>query len=180
MPSTPSYTRTAVLLHAAMASLIAAGFGLGLYMTELDFSPLKLKLYSYHKWIGVSAFALWLSRLIWRTSNAAPPLPAAMPRWEKTAAGASHLLLYVLMAAVPLSGWLMSSAKGVPTVLFGLWRLPDLLARHEVLGEALVALHHNLNWALAAFVALHVAAALKHWMVDRDGVMSRMFHWKQD
>lgn len=175
-PYTP-YTRTAITLHGAMALLMVAGFSIGLYMVGLPLSPLKLQLYSYHKWIGVSVAALLLPRVVWRGLHAPPPLPAGMPAWEQTAAHASHLLLYVLMASVPLSGWLMSSAKGVTTVYLGLWPLPDLLARNEALGLFLQALHRILNYALLSLVSLHVAAALKHHFIDRDGVLGRMFRF---
>src|SRR3989338_9176236 len=113
------YTRTAVTLHWAIALLIFAAFPLGVYMHELPLSPDKLRLYSYHKWIGVSIFLLAVLRGTSRSTHRPPLLPAAMPRWEKLAASTVHYLLYALILAVPLSGWLMSSAKGVQTVWFG-------------------------------------------------------------
>ena len=173
-----SYTRTAVTLHTAMALLMVAGFSVGLYMVGLPLSPLKLQLYSYHKWIGVTVAALLL-RVGWRVRHAPPPLPAAMPAWELSAAHANHVLLYLLMACVPLSGWLMSSAKGVSTVYLGLWPLPDVLARNEALGLFLQAMHSILNNALLVLVSLHVAAALKHHFIDRDGLLGRMFRFKE-
>ncbi|MBU6502019.1 MAG: cytochrome b [Burkholderiaceae bacterium] len=159
-----------------MALLIVAGFGVGLYMVELRLSPLQLRLYSYHKWIGVTVFALLVPRIAWRVRHG-PSLPVAMPAWERAAASAVHLLLYLLMAAIPVSGWLMSSALGVSTVYLGVWPLPDLLGRNEALGLVLQALHHILNDALLALVALHVAAALKHHFVDRDDILVRMFRF---
>ncbi|MGH8804092.1 MAG: cytochrome b [Polaromonas sp.] len=173
----PGYTRTAIVLHGTMALLMLAGFCVGLYMVGLPLSPLKLQLYSYHKWLGVTAFALLLLRLAWRGLHAPPPLPAVMPAWEQAAAHANHLLLYLLMVVVPLSGWLMSSAKGVTTVYLGLWPLPDAVARNEALGSLLEALHRILNYALLGLVSLHVAAALKHHFIDRDGLLGRMFRF---
>ena len=172
-----SYTRTAMVLHGAMALLVLMGFSLGLYMVGLPLSPLKLQLYSFHKWIGISVAVLLLPRMVWRSLHQPPPLPAAMPAWEQSAAHASHLLLYLLMACVPVSGWLMSSAKGVTTVYFGLWALPNLLVRNEALGLFLEALHRLLNYSLLALVTLHVAAALKHHFINRDGVLDRMFRF---
>jgi cytochrome b561 len=171
----PGYTRTAMVLHATMALLMVAGFSVGLYMVGLPLSPLKLRLYSYHKWLGVTVAALLMPRIVWRQLHAPPRLPAGMAAWEQTAAHASHLLLYVLMAAVPLSGWLMSSAKGVTTVYLGLWPLPDVLAKNEALGTLLEALHRLLSNALLGLVGLHVAAALKHHFMDHDGLLGRMF-----
>jgi cytochrome b561 len=173
----PRYTRTAIVLHGAMALLIVVGFGVGLYMADLHLSPLKLRLFSYHKWIGVTTWALLLPRIVWRLGHAPPPLPAGMPAWEQTAARAGHLLLYVLMAVIPISGWIMSSAQGVTTVYLGLWPLPDLLAKNEALGWLLLAVHRILNYALLGAVVLHVAAALKHHFIDRDGVLGRMFRF---
>jgi cytochrome b561 len=162
-----------------MAALLVGGFAVGLYMVGLSLSPLKLQLYSYHKWTGVSIAALLLLRLAWRATHTPPPLPARMPRWELAAARASHLMLYVLMMCVPLSGWLMSSAKGVTTVYFGLWPLPDLLARDAALGDLLGAVHRLLTYSLACLVSLHVAAAFKHHFIDRDGLLRRMFVFRR-
>ncbi len=176
MPPT-RYTRTAVALHGVMAVLIVTGFCIGLFMADLALSPLKLRLFSYHKWIGVSVWALLLPRIAWRMSHAPPPLPPGMPAWERTAAHAGHLLMYVLMFGIPVSGWLMSSALGVSTVYLGRWPLPDLLVKNDALGLLLQTVHSLLNDALLGVVALHVAAAFKHHFIDRDGLLGRMFRF---
>jgi cytochrome b561 len=168
------YTRTAIALHWLIALMLFGLFGLGLYMAELPLSPTKLKLYSYHKWAGVTVFLLVLVRLGWRVTHVPPPLPAGMPAWQLKAAAAGHHLLYVLMLIVPLSGWLMSSAKGFQTVWFGVLPLPDLLPKDKALGDALLEVHELLNFLFMAVVAGHIAAALKHHFVDRDGLLSRM------
>ncbi len=171
---TTTYTRTAIALHWAVALLIFVAFPLGLYMQDLPLTPQKLKLYAFHKWIGVTVFMLAAARLAWRLAHPAPPLPPHLPAWERRAAAGVQAALYGLMLAVPLSGWLMSSAKGVPTVWLGLLRLPDLLPRDEALGEVLRWVHLGLNLTLATLVAVHVGAALKHRFVDRDDVLRRM------
>jgi len=168
------YTRTAMSLHWLIALMLFGMFGFGLYMVELPLSPQKLKFYSYHKWAGVTVFLLVLARLAWRITHRPPALPADMPAWQVTAAKAGHHLLYLLMVIVPLSGWLMSSAKGFQTVWFGVLPLPDLLAKDEALGEALLLTHRLLNWFFMLVVAGHVLAALKHHFIDRDGLLSRM------
>jgi cytochrome b561 len=168
------YTRTAMSLHWLIALMLFGMFGFGLYMVELPLSPQKLKFYSYHKWAGVTVFLLVLARLAWRITHRPPALPADMPGWQVTAAKAGHHLLYLLMVIVPLSGWLMSSAKGFQTVWFGVLPLPDLLAKDEALGEALLLTHRLLNWFFMLVVAGHVVAALKHHFIDRDGLLSRM------
>lgn len=168
------YTRTAVALHWLVALLILAALPLGLYMTGLKLSPLKLQLYAYHKWLGVTVVWLVVLRLAWRARHAAPPLPMSVPAWQQQAASALHHLLYSLMLLLPLTGWLMSSAKGVQTVYFGVLPLPDLLAKDEGLGELLAFVHAGLAYTLAALVTVHVGAALKHQFVDHDDVLARM------
>lgn len=176
---TERYTRTAIGLHWLIAVAIAATFGLGLYMHDLPLSPDKLKLYSWHKWAGVTIFALVLVRLLWRLSHEPPALPASMPRPLRLAAQAAHWVLYALMFALPLSGWLMSSAKGFQTVWFGLLPLPDLVAKDKALGNALAQVHELLAWTLLVLVVLHVVAALKHHFIDRDTVLTRMLPRRQ-
>ena len=167
------YTRTAIGLHWLMAVLIVGGFGLGLIMTELALSPQKLKLYAYHKWIGVTVFVLLWWRLIWRLTHPAPALPP-MPAWQQRAAAASHVLLYALMFAVPLSGWLMSSAGGFQTVWFGVLPLPDLLNKDQAVFDALKILHRALNYSFGVLVLIHALAALLHHFRDHDDVLRRM------
>ncbi|MHB0986713.1 MAG: cytochrome b [Sulfuricella sp.] len=168
------YTRTAVALHWLAAILIFAAFPLGLIMSDLPLSPLKLKLISYHKWLGVTVFLLAAARLAWRATHTPPPLPEAMPAWQQRAASGLHFLLYLLLFAIPLSGWLMSSAKGFQTVYFGVLPLPDLIGKDKALGDALKEVHEMLNYGLLALVSAHVAAALKHQFIDRDGILARM------
>jgi len=177
LPTTsPRYTRTAIVLHWLIALLIVCGFSLGLYMVDLKFSPAKLALYSYHKWIGVSIFTLAVLRLSWRLTHAPPPLSEAMPAWQRHFAAALHVVLYLLILVIPVTGWLYSSAAGVPTVPFGIaaLQLPDVLERNKELAGSLRFLHVALNFSLAALVGLHVAAALKHQFFDRDGLIGRM------
>ena len=169
-----AYTRTAITLHWLMALLVFVTFPLGLVMSEMALSPNKLRLLSYHKWLGVTVFILVMVRLLWRASNKPAPLLATMPHWQRVAANAVHVLLYVLLFAIPLSGWLMSSAKGFQTVYLGMLPLPDLLSKDKVLGDALAALHEVLNIALLALVVAHIAAAIKHQFVDCDGTLARM------
>jgi cytochrome b561 len=168
------YTATAIALHWLIALLVACSATLGLYMVDLPLSPSKLQYYSWHKWIGVSIFIFAVLRVLWRLTHTVPPMPPAMPRWERGAAAVSHLLLYVLIIVIPLSGWLMSSALGVQTLYLGVLPLPDLVAKDKILGEQLTLVHAGLNWTLAVLVGLHVAAALRHHFVARDDVLQRM------
>jgi cytochrome b561 len=165
---------TAIGLHWIAALLIAGNFAFGLYMVDLPLSPAKLRYFSWHKWTGVTIFAISALRLLWRVRHPVPALPAAMPKWQRRAAMASHHLLYLLFFAVPLTGWLFSSAAGFQTVYLGLVPIPDLLPKSENLADALKLVHRYANYSLAALVALHAAAALKHHLLDRDEVLARM------
>ena len=163
-----AYTRTAVYLHWLMALLVFVTFPVGLVMSEMALSPDKLRLLSYHKWLGVTVFILVIARLVWRAMHKPAPLDSAMPQWQRVAAKGAHVLLYVLLFAIPLSGWLMSSAKGFQTVYLGVLPLPDLLSKDKVLGDALSALHEVLNITLLLLVVSHIGAALKHFRAFRD------------
>lgn len=168
------YTRTAVALHWFVALGIFVAFPLGVYMHELPLSPGKLRLYSYHKWLGIGVLLLAAARVLWRVGHRPPPLPAAMPPWQRGATHAVHHTLYLLMLAVPLSGWLMSSALGFSVVWFGVLPLPDLVGKDKELGELLKLVHKGLNVMLLLLVGTHIAAALKHQFLDRDSVLARM------
>lgn len=170
-----TYTRTAIGLHWLMALLIFVALPMGMVMHELDLSPFKLKLYSWHKWIGVSVFGLAVLRALWAVSHPPPPPPASLPPWQRRAARLVHAGLYLLLFLIPLSGWLMSSAKGFQTVYFGVLPLPDLLTKNEALGEALAGVHEALNLGLLALLAAHIGAAMKHHLVDHDEVLARMW-----
>lgn len=170
-----SYTRTAIALHWLIALLIICGFGLGWVMTDIPgFTPTKLRYFSWHKWIGVTVFGLVVLRILWRATHDAPPLPRRMPAWQRVAANMVHVALYVLMVAIPVSGYLYSSAANVPVVYLGLVPLPRLIAPDPVLKVVLKNIHITLNYTLLVLFVLHVAAALKHQFMDRDGLLSRM------
>lgn len=174
MSQPASYTRTAIGMHWLVAFAIVATFSVGLYMPDLPLSPDKLKLYSWHKWAGVTIFLLVLFRLAWRLTHRPPAPPPGISAWQRIAAEATHFVLYVLMIIVPLSGWLMSSAKGFQTVYFGLLPLPDLLAKNKELGDVLAVVHQTLNFTMAGLVVAHTGAAIKHHFLDRDNVLRRM------
>ena len=174
MSTVTRYSTQAIVLHWLMALLIFAGFPLGLYMVDLPLSPDKLKLYSYHKWIGVTVFLLVAARLAWQLTHTPPPLPNGIAAWQRRASAAVHGLLYLLMIAIPLSGWLMSSAKGFQTVWFGVLPLPDLLEKNRELSDLLAEVHEAMSFMLLGLVILHVGAALKHHFIERQAYLQRM------
>jgi cytochrome b561 len=176
--SVTPYHPLARALHWALALLIVGNFALGIYMADLPFSPARLQYYSWHKWAGVLVLAFSAVRLLTRILKSPPALPpaieAAMPGWQKLAHHATHIGLYALFFAVPLSGWAFSSAAGFPVVLFGVLPLPDFVPVSEGLADVLKEAHKIAALSMAGLVLLHVAGALKHHFVDRDGLMTRM------
>ncbi len=168
------YNRTAIFLHSIVGLGILGTLGLGLYMVDLPFSPAKLQIYSWHKWAGMTLLFLAVVRLAWRLSHPAPALPDTMGPLTRLAAHAGHWVLYILMLAIPLSGWLMSSAQGFSVVWFGVLPLPDLVAKNLELGEWLNSIHLILNYTLIATLIGHIGAALHHHFIKKDTVMSRM------
>ena len=171
----PRYTLTAIALHWLSALLIVAAFVLGMTMVDIPgTTPTKLKYFSWHKWLGVTVFALACLRLLWRLGHRPPPDPASMPAWQRGAAHAVHWALYGLVFAVPLSGYFYSLAAGVPVVYLGVLPLPVLIAPDPQLKETLQGVHYALNMAMAALVVVHLAAVIKHQWIDRDRLLARM------
>lgn len=175
--STPSrserYSPVAMAFHWLLALAIVASFGVGYYMSGLPFSPGRLKLYNWHKWAGVTILTLSALRLLWRLAHR-PPADLPMPAWQARAAHLTHGLLYLLFFAVPLAGWGYSSAAGFPIVWFGVLPLPDFVPVDKGLAETLKLAHKFLAYGLATLVLAHLAGALKHHFLDRDGLLLRM------
>lgn len=161
------------LIFLAIAGLASVGW----YMKGLPNSPDKIKVYALHKSFGLTVFALVLLRLAWRelVDRVRPPLPDGMPAWQRFAAHASHVALYLLMFAIPLSGWLFNSAANFPLRWFGLFSVPSLHAADSATKAFAGAAHWWLFWVLAAVLAAHVGAALWHHFGARDEVLRRMW-----
>lgn len=170
-----AYTGGAIALHWVMAALIFGGFALGWAMTRIPgITPDKLRFYSWHKWIGVTVLALAVLRVLWRLTHRAPPLPGSMRVWQRRAAHVGHVMLYVLMIAIPVSGYLYSSASNIPVVYLGLVPLPPMIAPDPVLKVWLKSIHIALDYGLLGLVIGHVAVAVKHHWLDGDGLLYRM------
>jgi len=193
MPRT-TYTAVAIVLHWAIAAAIVVNIFLGWWMheaiEETQTAAAAIAGYQLHKSIGLTVLLLSLVRVAWRIANPPPPLPESMPAWEAFAAKATHWAFYTLMIAIPLSGWIYVSTGWspeadrpleVPTLFFGLFQVPHLFglshaaeATRASLSEAAIEAHELLVWGALALLALHVGAALKHWLIDRDRVLPQM------
>jgi cytochrome b561 len=134
----------------------------------------KLQALAWHKSFGMTILILAVLRLAWRLMNPTPDLTAETKPWERTLAKISHVLLYVLIFAMPLTGWMMSSAKNFPVSWFKLFQFPDLVAPSEQTFRLMQDAHHLLFSGLVCVALLHVAGALKHHFIDRNDVLKRM------
>jgi len=162
------------VFHWSMAALIAGQVILGKYAHELDPTPEKLDLMMWHKSIGITLLFLVSLRLLWTLLNPRPNAVSTTRSWERMAAGLSHISLYALMFAIPLSGWLMNSAKNVPFSVYRLVPWPALIAPDKALGEQLEEWHEGLASVMLAVLGVHILAALWHHFLRRDPVLLRM------
>jgi len=179
MPLTNTATRYGLgpqLLHWIVVILVVVQYVLAESAEELPIGMEKLAVLSQHKSVGITILVIALVRVAWRLLDRPPP-PPPMPAWQRAASTLVHWGLYALLFAMPLTGWMMSSAANYPVSWFGLVQLPDLVMPSEDLKEVLEELHEGLFVALLSLAGLHVLAALKHQFVDRDGLLGRMLPW---
>ena len=173
---TDRYTRTAIALHWSMAALVIMLLAMGWIMTDMITSPLKLKIFDWHKWTGVTVLAFLIVRALWRLAHPAPDfLP--MPTWQRRSARLLHGFLYLMLLLQPITGWLYSNAAGRSIVYLGLIPLPNLVGKDRALAGTLKELHGTGALVLSIAVGLHVLAALKHHLIDRDDTVRRMLRW---
>jgi cytochrome b561 len=176
-----SYDRVAKFLHWLIALAIIGMLALGWIMSSMPNAPGKFALFQWHKSIGITILLLSLIRLAWRLMHPPPALPAAMPRWEKYAANLTHSLFYVLMIGMPFLGWIMVSASkmNIPTMLYGFIPWPHLpviptLDNKDAIGHTAGQMHGLLAYVLAGLIVLHIGAASKHHLIERNDVVLRM------
>lgn len=190
--SATRYSAVAIILHWTIAAAIGANLLLGWWMSRaidvVETQARAITVFQLHKSLGLTVLGLSLLRLAWRLLHRPPPLPAAMPAWERFAAKATHWAFYALMIVVPLSGWTYVSAQwrdaaplSVPTLWFWLFQVPHLFdaqaltdAARKSIADRNFAAHFYLAWSMAVLLALHIAAALKHHFLNRDAVLVNM------
>jgi cytochrome b561 len=176
------YGMVAICVHWLMAVVLITLVGSGLYMVSLPdagFDKTKIQLILFHKQLGVLALGAVALRFVWRLGNALPSLVETLAEWQKVSARFVHLSFYVLMFALPMSGWVMSSAAAIPVSVFGLFTLPDLVSPDEHLFRVLIDIHRWLGYALIACLCVHVGAAVRHHVVLKDDTLRKMLPWVQ-
>jgi cytochrome b561 len=175
-----SWGAPAKLLHWAVAALVFAQIALGWAAVSWRLSPTKLDLFVWHKSTGMLILALMVVRVAWRLGNVAPSLPADMRPLERRGAHASHLLLYLLLVALPVTGWIVNSAANVPFRMFWLLPLPAIAAPDKAVADAAARAHYLLFVALSLLLVVHIAAALRHHFAKRNDVLVRMLPGRGD
>jgi cytochrome b561 len=162
-----------IIIHWLMALLIIGLLAEGLYMERISISVQKLELYGLHKEFGILVLMLVVVRLIWRIENITPSLDSLI-YLERLAARSMHIAFYIFMFLLPLTGWAISQAAGLPVSFFGLFLLPDFIRPNEHLQQLFTEIHEWLAYALILAICGHVAAALKHHFIDKDTILKRM------
>jgi cytochrome b561 len=171
--TTARWGSVAQFLHWLIVALIITQVVLALSAGRLH-GMAKLAMLARHKSVGITILMLAVVRLVWRLVNPTPPLPSTLKPYERVLANFTHAALYVLIFAMPITGWIMTSARGFPASWFNLFQLPDLVAKNRALYEAMQQTHEALAWTLGAVATLHLLAALKHHFVLKDTVLRRM------
>lgn len=174
-PQTAAFGRTSIVLHWLVALGIVGMLGFGLFVGAMESGPDKTAMIQVHKSFGVLVGALALTRLVWRAREGFPAPVPGLRAWEARAAHRTHLALLVMTVAIPLTGMLKSVSYARPVHVFGVLVVPKLLEeKHTIFNEIVSWLHATLAYALLIAVALHIGAALKHHLVDRDETLRRM------
>lgn len=180
--SAERYTRVAVVIHWLMAAAIIAmlvmGFAMQNTFGEID-PMLRFNMFQWHKATGIILLWLIALRLLWRLTHRPPEASRIYPKWERLAATAAHFFLYLLMIALPVTGWLIvsSSPTGIPTSIFGLFTWPHMpgIEPDAAANETYEARHGLFAYILIGVIALHIGAVVKHWVIDRENILPRMW-----
>jgi len=169
------YDKVAITLHWLVAVGVFVMIGLGWYMTDIPKgTPARAFFYNLHKSIGVTLAIIVLIRILWRWSHRPPALPMGTARWVVNASRLSHSLLYTLLVLMPVAGFTASNFSKYGVTYFGLFKIGPLFAENKSLYELFQGIHHAASEVLVVVICIHIAGALKHLLLDRDGVFFRM------
>lgn len=173
-----NYGSVAKFFHWTIAITIYAMLAIGFIMGNISNDAIAGNLYFYHKATGITILGIMVLRFIWRQLNTRPQLPETVAKWQRVASSMVHYGLYLLLFAMPLSGWIMSSAHGTPPSVFGLFNMPPIVATSKSVTKTFASVHEILAFALITLIVIHVGAALKHYFMDKDNVLQRMLPGK--
>lgn len=168
------YSGFAKLLHWLIAICVLATIPVAFWMNNAAPGPLQDNLYNFHKSVGVLILILMVVRIVRRWTGGAPAPEATIVPWQRAVSSAVHGSLYALLLAMPIVGYLANSAYGASTPFFGLFNIPPMIGNNENLANQLFLYHRWAGFAVAALAALHIAAALQHYFILKDGVLQRM------
>lgn len=169
------YSGTAKFLHWVIALCVLTIIPVGISMNIEG--PYQNQLFNFHKSLGVLILMLMTLRILYRLFAGAPAAEPTLARWQKAVSSAVHGLLYVALLAMPILGYVANSAygeSGTPTPFFGLFSLPPIVGPNEALSNTVFTIHRYLGFVVAALAAMHIAAALQHYFIIKDGVLQRM------
>jgi len=173
--STQAYGGVTKIIHWLLAICVLTMLTIGIIMTSIDDRALKIDLYFFHKSLGLTVLGLMIIFVLWRFWQPKPQYPTDMPSWEVHAARIVHGLLYVLLIAMPLSGWIMSTAAGHVPNFFGLGPVPTpFIPENRALAGFFNNLHTILAWTVGVVLTIHILAALAHHFIQKDGILKRM------
>lgn len=170
------YGAMAITFHWIIAALIFFQLGLGLYMKDQPVSLKKLKLFGIHKEYGLLILFLAILRFAWRLMNINPIYPHTMPIWQLAAARSVHAALYGCLLLMPITGWLISSAAGLPVSFFGLFLMPVLIHSDPSLQSIFSTIHEGLAYFLILLICVHLAAVVQHYLIYKDNILRRMLY----
>lgn len=168
------YPGTSKLLHWAVAASVLVMIPIAIAMVQVASGPLQNALYMLHKSFGMLILILMIARLVNRVVAGAPAPAPGLARWQRAVSSATHGLLYVLLILQAVGGWLANSAYGAATPFFGLFNFPNLMAKNEAFANQVFFNHTVIGFIIAGLAAMHIAAALQHYLIKRDRVMQRM------
>lgn len=171
---TLNYNGPARVFHWLIALLILSLLGVGFFMTGMDSDPVKFEIYGLHKAVGITVLLLAFLRLGWRLYSDTPKSISDHKQWEKTLSKTIHFVLYLAIFAMPLSGWAMSAAGGHPVSFFGLFQMPPIVPKIKEIGAFAHEAHAIIAYVIIGCVALHMAGAIKHHVIDKDVTLKRM------
>lgn len=171
---THNYNPVSRVFHWLVAVLILGLIPVGFYMEQMSSSPLKFEIYGWHKSLGISVLLLAFLRVGWKIYKKPPSSLTTHKCWEKLLSKTIHIVLYIAIFVMPLSGWVMSNSGGYAVQFFGLFEMPKLVEKDKFISDLARSVHEIAGFVVMGCVGFHVVGALKHHYSDKDATLTRM------